>query len=347
MLFHLGGIIRLNEIGHLQKIARVSSVSGGSITAGVLGLAWQQLEFGIGGIASNLDELVVEPIRKLAGKTIDNPAIIWGLLLPWRTAPGMLASYYDRYLFHGATLQELPDDAAGEGPRFVFNATNVQTGKLFRFSRPYQGDYSVGLWRDPSTRVADAVAASTAIPPTLSPYTPKPSGTFDESTEGSNKEEIFRRKLWLTDGGVYDNLGLETAWKRYRTLLVSDAGAPLEVDPEPHRNWIQHAIWVSDIVDDQVRALASVSSSTATSARSDRLVLGHPLRRRELRARRPLPFPRERVERAQGVPTRFAALDATTQTDLIDWGYVIADTSLRRWVYPLVPRPLRLPATEG
>jgi NTE family protein len=59
MLFHLGGIIRLNELGHLKKIARVSSVSGGSITAGVLGLAWQQLEFGIGGIASNLDDLVV------------------------------------------------------------------------------------------------------------------------------------------------------------------------------------------------------------------------------------------------------------------------------------------------
>ena len=61
----------------------------------------------------------------------------------------------------------------------------------------------------------------------------------------------------------------------------------------------------------------------------------------------PFPFPRERVERAQGVPTRFAALDAATQDDLIDLGYVIADTSLRRWVYPLVPRPLRLPATEG
>ena len=348
MLFHLGGIIRLNEIGHLQKIARVSSVSGGSITAGVLGLAWQQLEFGIGGIASNLDELVVEPIRKLAGRTIDNPAIIWGLLLPWRTAPGMLASYYAKYLFGDTTLQDLPDDSKREGPRFVFNATNVQTGKLFRFSRPYQGDYSVGLWRDPSTRVADAVAASTAFPPTLSPYTPKPSGMFDESTKGSNKDEIFRKKLWLTDGGVYDNLGLETAWKRYRTLLVSDAGAPLGVDPEPHRNWIQHAIWVSDIVDDQVRALRKrqlIDCYERTVRTGSYWGIRSHVANYELGD--PLPFPRERIERAQGVPTRFAALDATTQTDLIDWGYVIADTSLRRWVYPLVPRPLRLPATEG
>ena len=60
MLFHLGGIIRLNEMGHLEKVARVSSVSAGSITAR----------------AENLDELVVAPIRKLAGRTIDNPSII-------------------------------------------------------------------------------------------------------------------------------------------------------------------------------------------------------------------------------------------------------------------------------
>jgi len=115
MLFHLGGIIRLNETGHLKEIARVSSVSGGSITAGVLGLASKHLDFGIGGIASNLDELVVKPVRKLAGKTIDNPAIIWGPLLPWRTASGMLASYYAEYLFGGRTVQDLSDDSKGEG----------------------------------------------------------------------------------------------------------------------------------------------------------------------------------------------------------------------------------------
>lgn len=344
MLFHLGGIIRLNEIGHLKAIARVSSVSGGSITAGVLGLAWRHLEFGTGDIATNLDKLVIEPIRKLARKTIDNPAIFWGLLRPDRTVAQMLASYYADYLFDQRTVQDLPDDS--QGPRFVINATNVQTGKLFRFSRPYQGDYSVGLWTNPSTRVADAVAASTAFPPTMSPYTSKPSGKFEESTVGINDHEVFRKELWLTDGGVYDNLGLETAWKRYRTLLVSDAGAPLGVDPAPHRNWIQHAIWVSDIVDDQVRALRKrqlidcyqrkVRTGSYWGIRSDvaNYEVGDPF-----------PFPRERIERAQNVPTRFAALDDATQADLIDWGYVIADTSLRRWVYPLVPRPLRLPAS--
>lgn len=38
MVFHLGVLIRLNEVGLLRWLGRVSSVSGGSITAGVLGL---------------------------------------------------------------------------------------------------------------------------------------------------------------------------------------------------------------------------------------------------------------------------------------------------------------------
>src|ERR1044072_5945833 len=38
MLFHLGALWRLNEAGLLRGLVRVSSVSGGSITAGVLGM---------------------------------------------------------------------------------------------------------------------------------------------------------------------------------------------------------------------------------------------------------------------------------------------------------------------
>ena len=40
MLFHLGVIWRLKEAGWLERIDRVSSVSGGSITAAVLALGW-------------------------------------------------------------------------------------------------------------------------------------------------------------------------------------------------------------------------------------------------------------------------------------------------------------------
>src|SRR4051812_10372935 len=74
MLFHVGAVIRLNELGYLPRLARISSVSGGSITAGVLGLNWRKLTF-VKEVATNLPELFVAPIRKLASKTIDASAI--------------------------------------------------------------------------------------------------------------------------------------------------------------------------------------------------------------------------------------------------------------------------------
>jgi len=51
MLFHLGALRRLNDGGFLPSLDRVSSVSGGSITAGMLGLSWSRLKF-VQGVAS-------------------------------------------------------------------------------------------------------------------------------------------------------------------------------------------------------------------------------------------------------------------------------------------------------
>src|SRR6266566_1547974 len=62
MIFHLGSLIRLNEIGLLQRLNRVSSVSGGSITAAQLGLQWRKLQFQ-NGVATNLTQLVINPVR--------------------------------------------------------------------------------------------------------------------------------------------------------------------------------------------------------------------------------------------------------------------------------------------
>ena len=342
MLFHVGAIIRLNELGRLRSLNRISSVSGGSITAATLGAAWTELEFGADGVARNLDDLVVAPVRGLAGRTIDRGSIVWGLLRPGRTIGENVARAYDEHLFHGKTLQDLPAD--GAGPRFVINATSVQTGRLFRFSRPYQGDYTVGLWRSPHTSLADAVAASSAFPPVLSPHAIDPSGTFDESTAGANTASAYRDRLWLADGGVYDNLGLETAWKRYRTILVSDGGGATGTDPSPKRNWAQHGIRITEIIDGQVRAL-----------RKRQLIVGF---RRDLRTGTywgvrsavadygladPFPIAPHSRDAAQDVATRLAALSDRTQRDLVNWGYVIADTALRRWVWPDAPRPATLP----
>jgi NTE family protein len=342
MLFHVGAIIRLNELGKLPSLGRVSSVSGGSITAGLLGLRWRELDFDANDVARNLHQLIVDPIVEMAGKTIDKPSILWGIALPFRTIGQQVAAAYDQHLFHGATLQDLP--AERQGPRFVINATNVQTGRLFRFSRPYQGDYSVGLWRDPTTRLADAVTASSAFPPVLSPHTVKPSGTFDGSTVGKNSDMAFRKKLWLSDGGVYDNLGLETAWKRCRTLLVSDGGGALGAETSPKRNWAQHGIRVSEIVDGQVRALRKRQLIGGFRAGvRDGTYWGVRAHARDYPLDDPFDIPEAQRGAAAVVKTRLAALDEPTKQALVNWGYTIADAALRSFVFRDALRPNALP----
>src|SRR5215212_1310704 len=164
MLFHLGALWRLNDTGYLPKLDRISSVSGGSITAGVLGSAWSGLAFQEGRVArQRFEQLIVQPIRRLASTTIDKGAVLRSLFGKG-TAGDRIANSYREHLFGDRTLQDLPDR-----PRFVVNAANVQSGALWRFSKPYARDYRVGEVKNPEVEIAVAVAASSAFPPVLSP----------------------------------------------------------------------------------------------------------------------------------------------------------------------------------
>src|SRR5438876_3356506 len=107
MLFHVGTIWRLNQLGLLRNIARVSSVSGGSITAGTLGLVWKKLKFDANNTATNLEELFVKPIRALAGVTVDVGSVLEGLLIPHKSIADKVAGAYREHLFGKATLQAL------------------------------------------------------------------------------------------------------------------------------------------------------------------------------------------------------------------------------------------------
>lgn len=132
MLFHLGGLIRLNELGWLPKLTIVSSVSGGSITAGVLGTRWHQLAFDDTGVATNFDELVVEPLMAFAGNTVDVPSVLIGLL-PGPTTSGQVQHAYDEHLFHGATMQDLP--RRFPGPASCSSPRTCPTGRCGGSSR--------------------------------------------------------------------------------------------------------------------------------------------------------------------------------------------------------------------
>ena len=162
-LFHCGALWRLAELGYLGRLDRISSVSGGSITAGVLGLRWSTLRADGFALASLLEH-VVTPLRAYCARNVDAPAIVGGLLVPFKSIPDFLVADYADHLFRRATLQDLPDQ-----PRFVINSTNLATGVDFRFSKPYAGDYRIGLVERPRFPLALAVAASSAFPPVLSP----------------------------------------------------------------------------------------------------------------------------------------------------------------------------------
>jgi NTE family protein len=95
-------------------------------------------------------------------------------------------------------------------------------------------DHRVGEVKAPTIALARAVAASSAFPPVLSPCEIRLEN--DDFTAGSGTDlqrPPFTTRVVLTDGGVYDNLGLETAWKRYQTILVSDAGGKLKAGGNP------------------------------------------------------------------------------------------------------------------
>ncbi len=336
MLFHLGAIWRLNDFGLLPKIDRISSVSGGSITAGLLGIKWSRLAFNEIGVSKQFLEEVVQPIRELAGKTIDRRAILKGVFGPGNVSQRITRAYR-KYLFNNLTLQDLPKD-----PRFVINATNVQSGVLWRFSRPYAWDYRVGKIPNPKIEVAVAVAASSAFPPFLSPLVMKfIESDFEPRTGLDLQRPPYTTKVFLTDGGVYDNLGLETAWKRYKKILVSDAGGGLKDKPRPKRDWGRHAYRAVNIIDNQVRSLRKrrligsfISGHRGGTYWGIRSNLPEKYSTPDA-----LPCPFEKTIALADVPTRLKAISATLQEQLINWGYAICDAAVRKHVDPSFSAP--------
>jgi NTE family protein len=337
MLFHLGALWRLNELGYLGKLDRISSVSGGSIAAGVLAKHWKSLEFDDEGHAANFEQTVPGDIHSLAETTVDVWAVLRGLF--WFGPIGdRVAGAYKRHLFGSLKLSDLPSH-----PRFVFNATNLQTGSLWRFSKPYIADRKVGQVPAPTLELATAVAASSAFPPFLSPVKLK----FDEGEVVPFPDDVpefhkepYTRTAVLSDGGVYDNLGLETAQDRCEVLLVSDGGGYLKSTKRPWRNWPMHTYRVLNVIDSQVRALRARGLVDQFEARRARQEIPGAL----WTIRTPiadygvgdaLPAPEDQTDDLAAVKTRLGRLSPTQQRRLVNWGYAASDASIRCHMGPV------------
>jgi NTE family protein len=328
MVFHIGVLWRLNELGLLPDVKRFSSVSGGSITAGALAMNWEKLGFDGGKVASKFDDAVVAPLRRMAGTHVDIPSLATGVLLPRTSVSDRIADAYRRHLFGRTTLQDIPGDPQGP-PLFIFNSTSLETGVLLRFSKPYLADYKVGRILNPTLDLAVAVAASSAFPPILSPSTLDLKGRQWVDIDADKGPE-YRDEIKVTDGGVYDNLGLETAWKNFTDVLVSDAGGQLAEQPDPASDWGRQTSRVIKIIDNQVRALRKrqIIGSILAEVRKGMYV--------SMRSRIPqefrqavLPANPDKTRPLAEIPTRLDALNDAEQEGLINWGYVVCDAGLR------------------
>ena len=204
------GVIRfLADAGVLGDLRYVSSVSGGSVANGMVATRWAQLRDGDFSAAA-VDEHVIAPlVKRVTGASLKKKLLrnVWRAIGS-RNRTDVLAWAFDDWLFDGVELESL--DA---GCRWIFNAANLVTGARFGFERDVVGDYVVGLapTQGSGIRVAQAVAASAAVPGAFAPM------KIDQTTFPC----AGRGVPLLLDGGAYDNSGLEALDSdRYRDVCT-------------------------------------------------------------------------------------------------------------------------------
>jgi len=354
MLYNLGSLWRLNELGWLRKMDMITSVSGGSILNGVLGTQWKRLAWrqqGDGWVADNFPDVVGKPVQDMAGTPIDVAANIEGILSIFSTISDKVTASYDKHLFHGAKMQgAIPEFEKGKTPRFLFYATSLQTGASVRIERKRLADYNVGEIPNPDLPVARVVAASSAFPPILSPVelkiNPGSWKPFDKGGPLFDRPE-FKEKLLLTDGGVYDNMGLEAIWDRCETVLVSDAGAPLDMNPQPPTDWTRQAVRVLDIVTEQTRALRKrrLIADFKQSVRKG-TYWGITTKIGDYGLQDAFARDTDTTASLSQIRTRLDEFSAEEQGRLINWGYALADAAMRKHVVFGGSRPVAWPVAQ-
>ena len=330
MLFHVGVVWRLHDAGWLERLDRVSSVSGGSITAGALALAWPRLA------ADGLEDAFVAPVRALAGRTVDQSSVLVGALTS-DTVSERVSKAYRKHLFGDATLQDLPDH-----PRFVINATSVQSGALFRFSKPYMADYRVGRVDQPDVALADAVAASSAFPPVLSPFELdlRDATWVDEPGQRPRRRRVPRargalRRRRLRQPRPRDGLEGVPHGPRLRRRRPDEGRArprprlgppPL---PRPRRDRQPGARAAQAPVRRGVHRRRAPRAPTGACAATSRTSAS------PTRCRRRTP----RRSRSRCCRPGSRGVDGEVQDRVINWGYAACDAALRAHVDPALPAP--------
>lgn len=250
MLFHLGVLTYLAERSLLEKVAYISTVSGGTL---VTGLVFHFSDYRWPSSKGFLDTVLPSVEDCVARKDLQLRALARFALIPtnWRhvaTRANVLADAIRREWQITAPLSKLP-----KSPVWAINATTIETGHRWRFRAEQElaelgacsiGDRDSGYTFDEEFPLAEAMATSAAFPGGISPlvFGAKRRSWYRQGFQGATRSLEQVQPLYanyhLADGGVYDNLGLEpvfdaSARKLRQTcacdyIIAVDAGAPLK-----------------------------------------------------------------------------------------------------------------------
>jgi NTE family protein len=224
--FSYGALLQLRDMRDakgarlIDRVALVTAVSGGAITAGWLG---QHGPDGLDGFrAAALDKDWQSKLHT----SLVSPNNWARLLQGGLNGPDLLADWLDREVFTGGRMRDLPNR-----PRVVINAADLYTGAPFAFTAPYFQAICSDL---ASVRIADAVAASMAVPIAFRPIViqsyaegcPSPLPAWVDQAAADRSAPVLLREtarafqlyrnparmkyLHLTDGGVTDNFGVSS-----------------------------------------------------------------------------------------------------------------------------------------
>ncbi|MBD3317561.1 MAG: patatin-like phospholipase family protein, partial [Chitinivibrionales bacterium] len=168
--FHLGLLARLAADDLLEHVVSLSTVSGGSLIAGLLfanaGNAWPGSRVLLGSLAQ-LKKVLTE--KDLQRDTFRRLMFCPHLLFAPRA--NLLSRSLRRCWGVRGTLRDLSSK-----PRWIINATTYESGKNWRFiAGRRMGDYLVNYIDNPAVAVSDAVAASAAYPGLIGPFVIKTS----------------------------------------------------------------------------------------------------------------------------------------------------------------------------
>jgi predicted acylesterase/phospholipase RssA len=203
--FGLGCLRALHDVGALDRVRVVSGVSGGSVLAALWAYGPTRFdEFDAAAVELLRGGLILELVRRAARPSaLARSAVTAGRgLLPGIPSPARPNNRTD--LLRDALADRVFGDRLVSQPTrpglsTVINATDLITSRAVRFGSDNSSCSVHGRITDPVT-VAEAVAASAAFPLAFPPV--QRTYTFERS--GTTRQA----KVNLTDGGVYDNLGL-------------------------------------------------------------------------------------------------------------------------------------------